>query len=59
MRIGTPNLQFKDQATRAEIDLFVALAKQVADDARIPDESFEPDWGQELKKAIAAALKGP
>ncbi len=59
VQIGQPHLQFKDQATRAEIDLFVALAKQVADDARIPDESFEPDWGLELKKVIAAALKGP
>jgi hypothetical protein len=53
------NRQFKDHATRAEIDLFVARAKQAADDTGIPDEPFEPDWGLELKKAIGAALKGP
>jgi hypothetical protein len=59
VRVGQPGLLFKNDATRAEIDQFLALAKQVADDARIPDEPFEPDWGLELKKAIGDALKGP
>ena len=57
--IGNQRMQFKDQATRAEIDRFLFLARQAADGAKIPDEAFEPDWGAELTKAIGAARKGP
>lgn len=57
--LGNQRVQFKNQATRPEIDRFVSLARQAADTAGIPDEAFEPDWGAELTKAINAARKGP
>lgn len=56
---GNLHLRLKDHVTRAELDQFLAAAKQAADGAGIPDESFEPDWGLELKKAIETARKGP
>lgn len=42
--------------TRTELDQFVSNAKQRADDAKIPDEPFDLNIADELKKAIEKAL---
>jgi hypothetical protein len=57
--LGNQRVQFKDRATRPEVERFVTLARQAADTAGVPDEAFEPNWGEELTKAINAARKGP
>jgi hypothetical protein len=47
--------QLKDNPTRMEVDQFVANAKARADDAKIPQEPFEVNVAEELKKAIRSA----
>jgi hypothetical protein len=47
--------QLKDNPTRMEVDQFVANAKARADDAKIPEEPFEVNVAEELKKAIRSA----
>ena len=37
----------------------VALAKKAADDAKTPDEAYEPNWADEVTKAIGSARKTP
>ena len=41
-----------------EVREFVAKLKKLADDAQIPDEDFEIDIGDEIKRAVDEALKG-
>ncbi len=48
--------EFKDNPTRLEVDQFIANAKARADDAQIPDEPFDLNIADELKKAIDRAL---
>jgi hypothetical protein len=48
--------EFKEKPTRLELDQFVANAKSKADEAKIPDESFDLNIAAELKKAIDKAL---
>ena len=49
-----PNGQWrpKEHPTRMEIDQFVANAKASADAAMIPDEPFELDYAEEIRKVI-------
>jgi hypothetical protein len=48
--------ELKDKPTRQELDQFVANCKQKADDAKIPDEPYDLNIAEELKKAIDKAL---
>ena len=52
-----PNARWrlKDHPTRMEIDQFIANAKARADDAMIPNEPFDLNIADELKKAIHGA----
>ena len=56
---GENNVVLKETVTRAELDQFVALAKKAADDAKTPDEAYEPNWADEVTKAIGSARKTP
>ena len=51
--------EFKEKPTRQELDQFAANCKAKADEAQIPDEPFEINFADELKKVIAQALKEP
>ena len=44
--------KIKDNPTRMEIDQFIANAKASADAAMIPNEPFDLNIADELKKAI-------
>lgn len=46
------NFKIKDNPTRMEIDQFIANVKARADAAMIPDEPFDVNIADELKKAI-------
>lgn len=47
--------ELKETPTRLELDQFVENAKSQADAAEIPDEPFDLNIAEELKKAIASA----
>ena len=47
--------KLKDHPTRMEIDQFIANAKARADGAKIPEEPFDLNIAEELKKAIHGA----
>ena len=49
--------QMKDTLTDEEIKTFVAGAKKLADDAKIPDEEFQVDIGEEVRRIVDAALE--
>jgi len=48
--------ELKEDPTRQELDQFVANAKAKADEAGIPEEPFDLNIAEELKKAIRQAL---
>lgn len=48
--------ELKSKPSRLELDQFVANAKAKADEAKIPDEPFDLNIADELKKAIDKAL---
>lgn len=48
--------ELKDKPSRLELDQFVANAKAKADAAGVPDEPFDLNIAEELKKAIDKAL---
>ena len=45
----------KENPTRMELDQFIANAKAKADEAKIPDEPFDLNVAEELRKAIRSA----
>lgn len=47
--------ELKEKPTRLELDQFVENARSRADAAEIPDEPFDLNIAEELKKAIASA----
>lgn len=49
---GTSNWTLKDNPTRMEIDQFLANAKAKADAADIPNEPYDLNIAEELRKAI-------
>jgi hypothetical protein len=49
---GNNNWKIKDNPTRMEIDQFIANVKAKADAAMIPNEPFDVNIAEELKKAI-------
>lgn len=48
--------QMKPTLTDAEIKTFIAGAKKLADDAMVPDEEFQVDIGDEVKRIVDAGL---
>lgn len=48
--------QMKPTLTDEEIKTFVAGAKKLADDAKIPDEEFKVDIGEEVKRIVDVGL---
>ena len=46
------------EALEAEIRQMLANLKKLADDAGIPDEGFQVDVGDEVKKVVDKALEG-
>jgi len=44
--------RLKDKPTRMELDQFIENAKSRADDAKVPDEPYELNFAEELRKAI-------
>lgn len=48
--------QMKPTLTDAEIKTFIAGAKQLADDAEVPDEEFKIDIGDEVKRIVDRGL---
>jgi hypothetical protein len=48
--------QMKQTLTDEEIKTFVAGAKKLADDAMVPDEEFQVDIGEEVKRIVDAGL---
>lgn len=48
--------ELKDKPTRMELDQFIANVKARADEAGVPDEPFDLNIAEELKKAIDKAL---
>lgn len=50
--------EFKENPTREELDQFVANCRRKADEAGIPDEPFEINFAEEVRKIIGAARGG-
>ncbi len=55
---GSGNKEMKDKPSDDDLRKMLELAKEKADNAEVPDESFEVDVAGEIEKAIDEVLQG-